>query len=203
MDNKDLIKGLIAEQVKMIFGEAIKMKRKMLNRPLILVDTESEKEEIMSCIDSTLKKEFPAHTINVFRIDLATIQSMSELSYVVFHKIYESQDENTKAAKDFYQWLEDVKKAEGVIGSFGMAPVISVNQKDKNVNFGYGLFVFDNLDKANDGVLDGVKGMYHDGRNCIIPLGWEFISFCRHDAKIDDPSLRTSRILIDFNEEYN
>ena len=94
-----------------------------------------------------------------------------------------------------------MKKAEGVIGSFGMAPVVSNNQRDENVNNGYGLFVFDNLDKANDGVLKGVKGMYHDGRNCIIPIGWEFISFCCHDAKIGDPSFNISTRVVDFNEE--
>lgn len=197
MDNKDFI----AWDVQCVISDAIN-KEKQLNRLVILVDTESEKEEILTCINSTLKKEFPEHTISVFRVDLATIQSMSELSYAVFYKIYESQDEITKQTKDFSQWIEDVKKSEGVIGSFGMAPVVSNNQRDENVNNGYGLFVFDNLDKANDGVLNGVKGMYHDGRNCIIPIGWEFISFCSHGSKIWDPSFNVSTRVLDFNEEF-
>lgn len=197
MDNKDYI----AWSVKYVLDDSINRKEKQLNRILVLVDTEKEKEELLSCIDSTLKESFPEHKINVFRIDLATKQSMSELSYEVFYKIYESQDETTKQMKDFSRWIEDVKKSEGVIGSFGMAPVISINQKDDNVNFGYGLFVFDNLDKANDGVLNGVKGMYHDGRDCIIPVGWEFISFCSHGAKIGDPSFNVSTIVCDINEE--
>ena len=197
MDNKDYI----AWRVKDVLNASINWKEKQLNRILVLVDTEKEKEELLSCIDSTLKESFPEHKINVFRIDLATKQSMSELSYEVFYKIYESQDETTKQMKDFSRWIEDVKKSEGVIGSFGMAPVISINQKDDNVNFGYGLFVFDNLDKANDGVLNGVKGMYHDGRDCIIPVGWEFISFCSHGAKIGDPSFNVSTSVWDINEE--
>ena len=199
MDNKDYI----AWRVKDVLNASINWKEKQLNRILVLVDTEKEKEELLSCIDSTLKESFPEHKINVFRIDLATKQSMSELSYEVFYKIYESQDEKTQQMKDFSRWIEDVKKSEGVIGSFGMAPVISINQKDDNVNFGYGLFVFDNLDKANDGVLNGVKGMYHDGRDCIIPVGWEFISFCSHGAKIGDPSFNVSTSVWDINEEWD
>lgn len=176
---------------------------KVLNRPIFLVDTESDKEVILSCVDSILKQEFPEYAIHVFRIDLATIQSMKELSYAVFHKIYESQDEHVKHAKDFYQWIEDIKKAEGVIGTFGGAPVVSINQKEKNVNNGYGMFVFDNLDKANDQIIEGVKEMYHDGRNCIIPYGWEFVSFCHHGAKIWDTRLSISCQLIDYDKYKN
>ena len=105
MNNKDFI----AWDVQCVISAAIN-KEKQLNRLVILVDTESEKEEILSCINSTLKKEFPEHTISVLRIDLATIQSMSELSYTVFYKIYESQNEDTKQAKDFSQWIEDMKR---------------------------------------------------------------------------------------------
>ena len=201
MDNKNF--NSIAWDVKRVFKRSINLKAKQLNRLLVLVDTEKEKEEILSCIDSTLKESFPEHKINVFRIDLATKQSMSELSYEVFYKIYESQDQKTKQMKDFSRWIEDVKQAEGIIVSLGMAPVVSINQKDDNVNNGYGLFVFDNLDKANEGVLNGVKGMYHDGRHCIIPVGWEFISFCSHGAKIFDPSFNVSTIVWDINEEWD
>ena len=201
MDNKNF--NSIAWDVKRVFLRSISLKVKQLNRLLVLVDTEKEKEEILSCIDSTLKESFPEHKSNVFRIDLATKQSMSELSYEVFYKIYESQDEKTKQMKDFSRWIEDVKQAEGVIVSLGMAPVVSINQKDDNVNNGYGLFVFDNLDKANEGVLNGVKGMYHDGRNCIIPVGWEFISFCSHGAKIFDTIFNISTRVKDINEEWD
>ncbi len=197
MDNN---KDFIARRVERVISHAIH-NEKQLNRLLILVDTEREKDEILSCIDSRLKEAFPEHKINVFRTDLATIQSMSELSYAVFHNIYESQDENIKQAKDFSQWIEDVKNAEGVIGSLGMALVVSINQRDENGNNGYGLFVFDNLDKANDGVLNGVKGMYHDGDHCIIPLGWEFISFCCHDVNFFDPSFNISTIVVDYNKK--
>ncbi len=197
MNNKISIADIFEE----VLDSVVNQKRKLQNRPIILVDTESDKEVILSCIDSILKQEFPECAIHVFRIDLATIQSMNELSYAVFHKIYESQDENIKHAKDFSRWIEDVNKAEGVIGAFGMAPVVSINQKDKNVNKGYGIFVFDNLDKANDQILEGVKDMYHDGRDCLIPYGWEFVSFCHHGAKIWDTRLACSCMRIDYSEE--
>lgn len=191
MNNKDHIAWIIEN----VFSNAIN-KEKQLNRLLVLVDTDSEKEEIMSCINSTLKEKIPEHTIHVFRIDLATIKSMNELSYAVFRKIYESQDDTTRETTEFSQWIEQVKTAE----IWNDERRADFDDSRRNVNYGYGLFIFDNLDKANDHVLNGVQVMYHDGRHCDIPLGWEFISFCRHGAKINDPSFAVSIMLVDFNE---
>ena len=91
MDNRDFITRKVVRVIGLAFAG-----QKQLNRMVVVVDTESEKEEILSSIDYALKKEFPKNTVNVFRIDLTTIQSMSDLSLEVFHRIYDSQNENTK-----------------------------------------------------------------------------------------------------------
>lgn len=189
---------LLARDVEWIISDAIEGERQ-LNRLVVLVDSEIEKEEIMSCIANKIIPKFLNQSINLYRIDLSNISSMSVLSSIVFQKIYESQTEQIRLDYDYQHWIEKLKDETGFI-----APGIRVGfeESPQKCNYGYGLFVFDNLDKANDGVLNGVQMMYHDGRNCIIPKGWEFISFCGHGAIIfGDPSFRISIRLCDYNEE--
>ena len=172
--------------------------RKQLNRIVLLVDSEEEKKEIVSNIDKTLKQGIPDHSINLYRIDLSNVSSMNELSLSIFQKIYENLDDATKSALGFPGWIEQMKSATGVRGT-GIR--VDLGEAKEAFNCGYGLFIFDNLDKATEGVINGVKNMYHDGRNCIIPTGWEFISFCGHGAKIWDISFKISCQVCDYNEE--
>ena len=138
--------------------------RKPLNRVVILINSDTEKKEVLSCIDTTLNQSLPSLSIIVLRIDLSTIMSASELSEIIKKKALACQDEVEETGK-------------------------------------YGLFVFDNLDQANEDVLNCVKGMYHDGRNCRMPSGWEFISFCKHNAKIWDASFKISTVILEYNKE--
>lgn len=179
---------------------SIKHSLKTLNRIVVLVDSEKEKIELMTCIESTIKQGFkqvfPNYQVCLFRIDLSNVTSIDELYDFVFQRIYACQSEQIKSSFDFPLWLENFRKETGALGD-GIR-LNMVEPKEDN-NYGYGLFIFDNLDKANENVLNGVIDMYHDGRDCIIPLGWDFISFCRHDAKIWDIRFRISSSVYDYD----
>jgi len=168
----------IAENVIQIFGQIKLFKKKMLNRLIVLVDEEEKKKEILSLIDAELKQKLPQYAISICRIDLSTVSSMKELSLLVTNIIAE------------YQQPEDGVKKPVMVN---LRPtVIFESDDEKKVQYGYGLIVFDNLELANKEVLEGVKDLYLDGRDCPIPYGWEFISFCHSHAEIFDTRLRFS-----------